>query len=102
MEWTKVWLISFNSEKCKILHLGSNNPRYKYTIEGNNILDELAVTDCEKDIGVYVDSNLTFDKHITTTVNNRGGIYFFLSGNLAKSPKIFCEFLAYFQIVNWR
>ena len=69
VEWTKKWLISFNSEKCKILHLGSNNPKHEYTIEGNNIINKLSVTDCEKDIGVYVDSNLTFDHHITTTVN---------------------------------
>ena len=69
VDWTKKWLISFNSEKCKILHLGTNNPGFHYTIEGNNIISQLEVTDCEKDIGVFVDSNLTFDKHIITTVN---------------------------------
>ena len=66
--WTKKWLIGFNSDKCKVLHLGANNPKYKYTITNGDIISILQETVCEKDIGVYVDSNLTFDTHIMNTV----------------------------------
>ena len=68
VEWTDKWLIRFNSDKCKILHLGKNNPKYKYHIkEGDNISD-LTETLCEKDLGIFIDPKLNFNDHITTTV----------------------------------
>ena len=51
-----------------MLHLGANNPKYKYTITNGDIISTLKKTVCEKDIGVYVDSNLTFDSHNMNTV----------------------------------
>ena len=64
VKWTDQWQIKFNSTKCKILHVGNNNPRHKYFIEGR----ELEVTDLEKDLGVHVDSQLTFDGHICEVI----------------------------------
>ena len=49
VEWTDKWLIKFNSDKCKILHLGKNNPKYKYYIKQGEIIKELSETICEKD-----------------------------------------------------
>lgn len=34
-KWGKRNHIKFNKEKCKILHLGRNNPRYQYTLEAS-------------------------------------------------------------------
>ena len=31
-DWTQKWLLKFNKDKCKILHLGKNNPKNKYFI----------------------------------------------------------------------
>ena len=67
-QWTQKWLLQFNKDKCKILHLGKNNPKHKYTIgEDCNkvILDE---TDLEKDLGIFIDPNLDFKKHIKNIV----------------------------------
>ena len=36
VEWTNKWLIKFNGDKCKILHLGKNNPKYKYYVNDAN------------------------------------------------------------------
>ena len=33
VNWTDTWLLKFNSEKCKVLYLGKNNPYYEYTIK---------------------------------------------------------------------
>ena len=33
VDWTNTWLLKFNSEKCKVLHLGKNNPKFDYFIE---------------------------------------------------------------------
>ena len=30
VHWSDKWLIKFNSDKCKILHLGSNNPKHNF------------------------------------------------------------------------
>ena len=68
VEWTDKWLIKFNSDKCKILHLGKNNPKYKYYIKQGEIIKELSETICEKDLGVFIDQNLSFDFHISQTI----------------------------------
>ena len=28
--WSRTWLLSFNEEKCKVMHLGLHNPRERY------------------------------------------------------------------------
>ena len=42
------------------------NPNFEYVIKDGNVSHELQPTTCERDLGVYVDSNLTFSEHITT------------------------------------
>ena len=49
----------------KVMHLCRQNPRQNYTMGGTT----LATTTSEKDLGVYVDTQLTFEKHIETVVN---------------------------------
>ena len=61
-------MLRFNSAKCKVLHLGENNPRYNYFIKEGNTVRELLETTSEKDLGVYIDPNLTFNDHIEITV----------------------------------
>ena len=64
------WRMFFNVDKCKILHIGKDNPNFDYQMEdkdGNST--NLIVVNCEKDLGVYVQDNLKFDKHISLTVN---------------------------------
>ena len=64
------WLMFFNVDKCKILHIGKDNPNFDYQMEdkdGNST--NLIVVNCEKDLGVFVQGNLNYDKHISLTVN---------------------------------
>ena len=38
VKWTDKWMIKFNGDKCKILHLGKNNPKYQYFMkEGDKV-----------------------------------------------------------------
>jgi len=67
-QWTQKWLLQFNKDKCKVLHLGKNNPKHKYTIGDDChkvILDE---TELKKDLGTLIDPNLDFKKHIKNIV----------------------------------
>ena len=67
-EWTQKWLLQFNKQKCKILHLGSKNEKNDYFIGSDDQRITLEETDLEKDLGVYIDPNLDFKKHIKNTV----------------------------------
>ena len=52
------------------MHIGRDNPRFEYEMtdrEGNTKV--LKSVEIEKDLGVYVQENLKFDKHISLTVN---------------------------------
>ena len=65
--WSIRWLLKFHPGKCVNirLHLGKQTAPHTYHL-GN---DELKNVDEVKDLGVLVDSNLKFKKHITAKVN---------------------------------
>ena len=46
------WLIKFNSNKCKILHMETNNPKFTYTIKEGDLNVPLSETTREKGLGV--------------------------------------------------
>ena len=64
-EWAIKWKMEFNVDKCKIMHLGKKNPKHTYNMGGS----ELTVTREERDLGVIIDDQLNFDKHIRGIVN---------------------------------
>uniref|UniRef100_K7EZH3 Reverse transcriptase domain-containing protein n=1 Tax=Pelodiscus sinensis TaxID=13735 RepID=K7EZH3_PELSI len=53
-DWATKWQMKFNVDKCKVMHIGKNNPNYTYSMMGAN----LATTNQERDLGVIVDSSL--------------------------------------------
>ena len=56
------WKLPFNPSKCTVLHLGSQNLRAKYTIEGA----ALKTVDTERDLGVQMDRLLKFREQAVT------------------------------------
>ena len=62
--WAEKWKMEFNVDKCKIMHLGYNNPGVPYRM-GNAVLE---TTEEEKDLGILIDNKLDFGKHIRTIV----------------------------------
>ena len=59
-EWARKWKMSFNVNKCKIMHLGYGNEKQNYELNGT----VLAETTEEKDLGVLIDNDLKFSRHI--------------------------------------
>ncbi len=53
-DWADKWGMSFNLEKCKVMHVGIHNPAYEYFMRGV----KLEETEEERDIGVAVTKNL--------------------------------------------
>ena len=68
--WTAKWLLFFNANKCKVLHVGPNNPRfvYKMTDKNNNTVD-IKEVEHEKDLGIIFQQDLKFDQHVSMVVN---------------------------------
>ena len=58
VKWTNKWLVKFNSEKCKVMHIGNKNPNWKYKIKHDNTECELQVTSLEKDLGILIANDL--------------------------------------------
>lgn len=63
-EWAKTWKMEFNVSKCKVMHLGFNNPKNVYSMDGTTLTE----SQVEKDLGVFIDCRLEFDKHIKSIV----------------------------------
>ena len=59
-EWSRKWLLSFNVAKCKTMHIGHSNPRNDYQLQGIT----LETSDLEKDLGVFVSSDLKPSAHV--------------------------------------
>jgi len=53
-DWADKWGMEFNIKKCKIMHLGHNNPGHVYTMKNQ----QLETTEIERDIGVNVSNSL--------------------------------------------
>lgn len=53
-DWSQEWGMEFNISKCKIMHVGRNNPRHDYFMNGI----KLTTTEEEKDVGVIIHSSL--------------------------------------------
>ena len=63
--WSAKWLLKFHPEKCVSMSIGNKATPRKYHMDGH----PLSNSDCEKDLGIYIDQDLTFSKHISMAVN---------------------------------
>ena len=77
VEWAEKWCMSFNIDKCKIMHVGNHNPRFQYFMHGV----PLQVVEEEKDIGVVIHRSLKPSKHCEKISNTAGAVLSQLSKN---------------------
>ena len=64
-EWAQTWQLHFNASKCKVMHKGYNNKYSNYNIDNK----QLQKVSDEKDLGVTVDRELKFHKHVSQAVS---------------------------------
>jgi hypothetical protein len=63
-QWNDTWLLRFHPDKCKHMQIGKNNDDNSYSLH-RKLLEKVIE---EKDIGIVIDSDLTFEKHINMNV----------------------------------
>ncbi|KAF2362744.1 Reverse transcriptase domain [Trinorchestia longiramus] len=60
LQWTETWQMSFNIDKCSVMHVSENNQHFQHTM--NDIPIETVQQQC--DLGVIVTENLKHDKPV--------------------------------------
>ena len=69
-EWSSKWLMPFNTEKCKVLHLGKNNACHEYSLNGM----VMNTVEKEKDLGIIIDKSLKFSEHCNSVASSANSI----------------------------
>jgi hypothetical protein len=63
-EWSELWSMNFNVEKCKVLHFGKNNPGIVYEMNHT----DLESVDEERDLGILVRKDLKVSSQVNKVV----------------------------------
>jgi len=61
-DWSKNWQMSFNIDKCKVMHLGRTNKVYDYYLDGQ----PLSEVKEEKDLGIVISKDLKVSRQCST------------------------------------
>ena len=80
-KWSDVWLLKFHPEKCFHLTIGKNKghkSNYHMIIDNVKHDDDMTQIEEIKDIGVVVDKNLKFEKHINAKIETANKIFGFI------------------------
>ena len=67
-EWSNRWNLYFNVDKCKVMHIGKNNPGVTYNMMKDGKESSIQTCEHETDLGVTFDTQLNFNKHIELAI----------------------------------
>ena len=64
--WANDWHMSFNTDKCSVILLGSENLQHQYNSCGSVLRESTK----ERDLGIIVDSSMKFSEQCNTAIKN--------------------------------
>lgn len=65
-KWAYEWQMSFNTEKCAVIHVGSKNSNQQYSLCGSVVRESTI----ERDLGIIVDSSMKFSEQCNAAIKN--------------------------------
>ncbi|PKU33893.1 hypothetical protein llap_15802 [Limosa lapponica baueri] len=75
--------MKFNKGKCRVLHLGRNNPLHQYRLRA----DLLESTSEEKDLGVLVDNRMTMSQQHVLVAKKANGTLGYIKKSVASRSR---------------
>ena len=64
-KWEAIWKLKFNVDKCKVLHIGCNNEKFKYKLNNKELKEVIE----ERDLGVTFNGSFNFSNQILAIVS---------------------------------
>jgi hypothetical protein len=63
--WVTLNMLPINIKKCNVMHFGHRNPKHVYFLHNA----ALEATECIRDLGLMLDSSMSFSNHVQTVVS---------------------------------
>ena len=82
-DWAKTWQMNFNTDKCKVLHIGHRNEKIDYSLDGR----QLENTEKENDLGVTITSNLKPSQQCSEVVKKANKLVGFIGRSIEYKSK---------------
>ncbi|GAB0185510.1 mitochondrial enolase superfamily member 1 [Grus japonensis] len=81
--WAERNHMKFNKGKCRVLHLGQNNPKHQYRLG----VDLLGGSSAEKDLGVLVDNKFSMSQQCALVAKKANGMLRRIKKSVASRPR---------------
>ena len=82
-KWSEEWDMPFNVNKCQLLHVGTRNNKFQYSINGQTLENTASV----KDLGVTISQNLKFSQQCNEAANKANRMLGFINRNFTFKSK---------------
>jgi len=87
-QWCDLWKLNIHPEKSKVMHFGRSNPINTYFWG----LNKLTSSNQLSDLGILIDIDLSFDKHVSEVVRKATMISILISRTISsRSPEVYLK-----------
>ena len=83
-QWERTWLLEFNLDKCKVMHLGFNNNQKLSYILDNSVLESCKQ---EKDLGVLTSVNILWNNQISSCISKANQMICWIAQSIISREK---------------